>query len=53
MAEIWFNLAAAHADPANREFWAGMRDAVASKLSVADLAEAQRRAHAWVPPNAP
>ncbi|MBV8474062.1 MAG: sel1 repeat family protein [Hyphomicrobiales bacterium] len=52
-AEIWYNLAAAHADPGNREFWQGMRDAVASKLSQAELAEAQRRARDWVPPAQP
>ncbi len=53
VAEIWYNLAAAHADRGNREFWAGMRDAVASKLSKAEVDEAQRRARAWVAPAAP
>ncbi len=52
-AEIWYNLAAAHADPGNREYWQGMRDAVASKLTRAELDEAQRRAQNWVPPAQP
>jgi uncharacterized protein len=53
MAEIWFDLAAANAEPGNRSFWAGMRDAVAGKLTRAELAEAERRAAAWAPPAAP
>ena len=43
-AEIWLNLAAAHAEPGQRDYWAGMRDAVASKLSLDERAEAERRA---------
>ena len=43
-AEIWLSLAAAHAEPGQRDYWADMRDAVASKLSRDDLVEAQRRA---------
>jgi TPR repeat protein len=53
VAEIWYDLAAANTDAGNREFWAGMRDAVASKLSKAEVDEAQRRARAWVAPAAP
>lgn len=53
MAEIWLDLAAAHAEPGNRASWEGMRDAVAGKLTRAELAEAQRRATAWTSPAAP
>jgi TPR repeat protein len=53
MAEIWLDLAAAHAEPSNRASWEGMRDAVAGKLTRAELAEAQRRAAAWTSPGAP
>lgn len=43
-AEIWLTLAAAQAEPGQRDYWAGMRDSVASKLSLDELADAQRRA---------
>jgi len=49
-AEVWLELAAAKAEPARRNYWADMRDAVASKLTYAELAEAQRRSSQWAPP---
>lgn len=49
-AEVWLELAAANAEPARRDYWADMRDAVASKLTYAELAEAQKRSSQWAPP---
>jgi TPR repeat protein len=49
-AEVWLELAAANAEPARRDYWADMRDAVAGKLTQAELAEAQRRSAQWAPP---
>ena len=48
-AEVWLNLAAAHAAGTQRDYFARVRDAVAQKLTLDQLAEAQRRASAWAP----
>ncbi len=48
-AYVWLELATAHADPRRRDHWAQMRDAVASKLSYQELAEAQAQALAFAP----
>ena len=48
-AEVWLNLAAAHAGPKQQDYYARVRDAVAQKLTLNQLAEAQRRASAWAP----
>jgi uncharacterized protein len=48
-AEVWLNLAAAHAAPKQQDYFARVRDAVAQKLTLNQLAEAQRRAAAWAP----
>ncbi len=46
-AEVWLNLAASRANRGERDYWARVRDAVAQKLTLDQLAEAQRRAYAW------
>ena len=48
-AEVWLNLAAAHAAGTQKEYFARVRDAVAQKLTLNQVAEAQRRASAWAP----
>jgi uncharacterized protein len=48
-AHKWLNLAAAHAPRSDREDWARIRDAVGSKMTLAQLAEARRRAIEWRP----
>jgi len=48
-AEFWLNLAASQASGRQRDYWARVRDAVAQKLTLDQLAEAQQRAFAWVP----
>jgi uncharacterized protein len=48
-AEVWLNLAAAHAGARQQEYFARVRDAVAQKLTLDQLAETQRRASAWAP----
>jgi hypothetical protein len=48
-AEMWFILAAARARPKELDYWTRMRDAVASKLTRAEIAEAQKRALEWAP----
>jgi len=49
-AEVWLNLAAAQAStPRQLDYWTRVRAAVAQKLTLNQLAEAQRRASAWVP----
>ena len=48
-AEVWLNLAAAHAVARQQDYFARLRDAVAQKLTLNQLAEAQRRAAAWTP----
>jgi TPR repeat protein len=48
-AEIWLNLAAAHVGGKQDEYFARVRDSVAQKLTLNQLAETQRRASAWAP----
>jgi TPR repeat protein len=48
-AEVWLNLAAARAEARQQEYFARIRDAVAQKLTLNQLAEAQRRASASTP----
>ena len=48
-AEVWLNLAASQANGRQRDYWARVRDAVAQKLTLDQLAEAQQRAYAWAP----
>jgi len=48
-AEVWLNLAASQASAEQRDYWARVRDAVAQKLTLNQLAEAQQRAIEWVP----
>jgi TPR repeat protein len=48
-AHKWLNLAAAHAPRRDREDWVRIRDAVASKMSLAQLAVARELAFAWRP----
>jgi uncharacterized protein len=48
-AEVWLNLAAAHAVGTRQEYFARLRDGVAQKLTLDQLAETQRRASAWTP----
>ena len=52
-AEVWLNLAAAHAGPRQQDYFARVRDAVAQKLTLNQLAEAQQRASAWAPVGSP
>ena len=48
-AEVWLNLAAAHAPLQQQDYFARVRDSVAAKLTLNQLAETQRRAAAWAP----
>jgi hypothetical protein len=48
-AEVWFNLAAAHAEPRDRVYWMRIRNAVAGKLTLDELALSQRLALEWQP----
>jgi uncharacterized protein len=48
-AEVWLNLAAAKSDRRQRDYWTRIRDAVAGKLTLDELAEAQQRASEWAP----
>jgi len=48
-AEIWLSLAAAHEGGKQQDYFARVRDAVAQKLTLNQLAETQRRASAWTP----
>ena len=48
-AEVWLNLAAAHAGTWQQDYFARVRDAVAQKLTLNQLAEAQQRVSAWAP----
>ena len=48
-AEVWLNLAAAKSDRRQRDYWTRIRDAVAGKLTLDELAEAQQRALEWAP----
>jgi len=53
-AEVWLDLAAAQAmTPRQQDYWTRVRDAVAQKLTLNQLAEAQRRASTWVPVASP
>jgi uncharacterized protein len=46
-AHKWLNLAAARAGRPNREYYARIRNAVASKMTFPEVIEAQRRARDW------
>ena len=48
-AEVWLSLAASELSAEQRDYWARVRDAVAQKLTLNQLAEAQHRANEWVP----
>jgi TPR repeat protein len=48
-AEVWLNLAAARARLRQQEYFGRVRDAVAQKLTLNQVTEAQRRASAWAP----
>lgn len=48
-AEVWLNLAASQASREEQDYWARVRDAVARKLTLNQLAQAQRRAFEWAP----
>ena len=48
-AEVWLNLAASQAPARQRDYWVRVRNAVAEKLTLDQVADAQRRAFAWVP----
>jgi uncharacterized protein len=47
-AHVWFNLSASHSCPF-AEYCAAARDALAAKMTPAQIAEAQKRAQEWVP----
>jgi TPR repeat protein len=49
LAHKWLILAAAHAGQRQREYYARLRDAVASKMSSAQIALAQQLALEWTP----
>jgi TPR repeat protein len=49
LAYTWLNLAAARAQPGVREYYLRIRDAVAAKLTPAQVAKAQWSAHHFVP----
>ena len=48
-AEVWLSLAAAHAGAKQQDYFGRVRDAVAQKLTLNQLADAQRRAALWTP----
>jgi uncharacterized protein len=48
-AEVWLNLAAAHIGGRQEGYFGRIRDSVAQKLTLNQLAETQRRAAAWTP----
>jgi TPR repeat protein len=52
-AETWLDLATAHASRQDRDYWARIRDAVASKLTGDELAQARARALAFAPTRVP
>jgi uncharacterized protein len=52
IAYKWLNLAAARADPRERDYYVRIRDAVASKLDPEQLAQAQWLASSWAPQRA-
>jgi uncharacterized protein len=45
----WLNLAAAHTNGHERDTYARLRDAIASKMSKDEIAEGQRLALRWIP----
>jgi TPR repeat protein len=45
----WLDLAAAHASRRERDYYLRLRNAVASKMSAAQVIEGQRLALSWVP----
>lgn len=45
----WLNLAAASAGRGDREYFTRIRDAVASKMSLREMAVSQRRGRGWLP----
>jgi uncharacterized protein len=45
----WLNLAAAAAGPAHREHYLRVRDAVAKKMTLTQLSQAQWLSSHWVP----
>ena len=49
MAHKWLNLAAAHASTRHRGYYLRLRDAVASKMTPAQIDEAQWLAVQWMP----
>jgi len=49
MAHKWLNLAASGAERGEREYFLRLRDAVAQKMTVAEVTEAQRLARYWRP----
>jgi TPR repeat protein len=49
LAYMWLNLAAAHALPHTKAYYTRIRDAVAAKLTAAQVDEAQWRASGFVP----
>ncbi len=49
LAHAWLNLAVSHAEPGERRRWALIRDAVGSKMTEAQLAEARALALQWHP----
>ena len=49
LAHAWLNLAVAHAQPRVRDHWLLIRDAVASKMTEAQLWEARKLAYEWRP----
>jgi uncharacterized protein len=49
IAYKWLNLAAANAKPVERDYYLRIRDAVASKLNNAQLAEGQWLSYNWAP----
>jgi uncharacterized protein len=49
LAHMWLNLAAAHAGPRERESYLRIRDAVATKMSAVQIANAQWLAYRWRP----
>jgi TPR repeat protein len=49
LAYKWLNLAAAHAYGRQRDVFARLRDAVASKMSPNEIAAGQRLALYWTP----
>jgi TPR repeat protein len=46
-AHMWLNLATAHAPQRNREYYLRLRDAVASKMTSGQIAQAQALAQEW------